>query len=168
MLCSLTKRFVSRREDMGRPLPARLERHLRHCPKCREFDNFCASLRSRAKAESSVPSPADAARDARILSALKSGVPRKSEVSGRRKLIPVAALIGLLAVVVSVSIWLATPRKEPLPRLGALIDPERIEALRAEITSVDLPLKKEKEALDEVLGASVKYLVSRLDPGFGK
>jgi predicted anti-sigma-YlaC factor YlaD len=168
MICSLTRRFISRREDTGKPLPAGIERHLLRCPHCREFDGFCASLKAKAKTELEVASPADLARGGRILAALKTEAPRRAAGASPRRLVPVMALVGLLAVVVTVSVWLATPSRESLPRLGSVLNPERITALRAEIASVDLPLKQEKEALDEVLGATVKYLVSRLDPGLGK
>jgi hypothetical protein len=68
----------------------------------------------------------------------------------------------------AVSLWLGAPRSESLPSLGSMIDSGRIAAFRAEITSVDVPLKREREALDNVLDATVKYLVARLDPGFGE
>jgi hypothetical protein len=168
MICSLTRRFISRREDTGKPLPAGIERHLLRCPRCREFDGFCTSLKAKAKAGLEVTSPADRARGERILAALNTEAPRRAAGASPRRLVPVMALVGLLAVVVTVSVWLTTPRREPLPRLGDVINPERITALRAEIASVDLPLKQEKEALDDLFGATVKYLVTRLDPGFGE
>ena len=168
MLCSLTKRMISRREDTGRPLPSGIERHLRQCQACREFDDFCASLRVKSGADFASPNRADAARDARILAALKADDPRRAVETSPQKFVPVMAIVGLLAAVVTVSVWLATPRREPLPRLGAVINPERITALRTQIVSIDSPMKKEKDALDDVLSATVKFLVSRLDPGFGE
>ncbi len=170
MLCSLTKRFISRREDTGRALPVWAQGHLRRCPKCREFDEFCASLKDKAKVGLEVPSRADEARDARLLSALKAGAPRRTPApqSWGRRLVPAAAVIALLATVTVVSIRLAAPPGESLPRLGEVISPEQVAAFRAELISVEGPLKKEKDALDDVLGSAVKYLVARLDPGFGE
>jgi hypothetical protein len=168
MICSLTKRLISRREDTAKPLPAWGERHLRSCPKCREFEAFCVSLGAKAKAGLDLRTPADKARAARIVSAIKTETPRRTALMRFPRPVPAAALIGLLATIAAVSVWLGSPRRDPLPELSSLLDPGRITALRAEITSVDVPLKREKEALDDVLGATVKYLVSRLDPGFSE
>ncbi len=168
MLCSLTKRLISRREDSARPLPGWSEGHLRRCPKCREFDEFCASLGAKAKADLDLRSPADEARDARIVAALQASAPRRTGLFWSPKPLPAGVIVGLLAVMAAVSFWLGAPRSESLPSLSSMIDSGRIAALRAEITSVDVPLKREKEALDNVLDATVKYLVARLDPGFGE
>jgi hypothetical protein len=91
MLCSLTKRLISRREDSARPLPAWGEGHLRRCPKCREFDEFCASIGAKAKADLDLRSPADAARDARILSALKAKVSRRAGLFRPPRPVPAGA-----------------------------------------------------------------------------
>jgi hypothetical protein len=167
MLCSSTKRLISRREDTGRPLSARAERHLLSCTSCREFERFCLSLKTESVNALNKTSEEKTALNSRVLSALKQDSVRRPGRTRGWKLIPAPALAGLAAVAVIGLVWLGYPRGSSLSDIDRLIDLETVEALKNEVVSVESPLQQEKEEFEKTLDSAVRFLISRLDPGLG-
>ncbi len=48
MFCSIYKWFISRSQDLEKPLAGPVGRHLHRCASCREYAEFCESLKNRS------------------------------------------------------------------------------------------------------------------------
>ncbi len=166
MLCSLAKWLVSRREDTGKPLPAWTGHHLRCCSSCREFEQLVSRLGDKGTAAAE-ESGKGIALDKTTFIPVESDSPPKPTGPPRRRLVPALILVGLLALAGAGIVWLATPRRTPLPGLNTLIDSGRVNAVRDEILSVESPLRLEKDGIERSLDLAVKFLIESLNPGLG-
>lgn len=159
--CWIYQRLISLRMDSAKPLPRRLERHLRSCPACRCFRQTHAALGRQLRAEASAErQPAPPFMRARVLAALE----RRGPGDQRQRLLRPAWAGGLALAAVGILLVFALHRPPPTPSGRPSVAAPPVLALAAELPQVPLPdggrLIQMSELLDRSLEAELQSVIN--------
>lgn len=170
MFCSIYKWLISRSEDLGKPMSGHAARHLRRCATCREYAEFCESLKNRSAQD--IPgllNNYNGAFNEKIISAL-SKHPEPKPGKGRNPiLIPVLTAASVLLVISISILWLAGPSSNKIPQLNQLSElgfsRTSVENM---LVKVDSPFDQEIVELKKTLESTANFLLSRIDIEIGE
>jgi hypothetical protein len=179
MFCSVYKWRVSQALDSGKSISGFLQKHLQRCDSCREYAEFCTSLKPEfAEYKKAILEDFNEGVNKKIMAAIpdksewRSGQDRKVSAHKftlrRTAFIPsLAAALAVLAVSISI-VFFALPRAKQTPPIGqisALISAASPEDV---LSKVESPLEKEYTELKRTFESTSKYLISSLDFRIGQ
>jgi hypothetical protein len=159
--CWLYQKLISLRTDVGEALPPRVERHLRCCPACRQFQQTHAALGRQLRAQAGVQrQPAPPFLRARVLAAIE-----RLELNRQPRRLLRPAWAGGLALAASAALLAFMLLRQPPAPPGASkpVSPPT-PVLAATLPQVPLPdggrLMQMSELLDRSLEAELQSVIN--------
>jgi hypothetical protein len=174
MFCSIYKWKISQAMDSGKPISSLLQRHLQKCDSCREYAEFCTSLKPKLTQDKQVIlQDFDKSLNKKIMTAIQkqngpgSGAAEKSpahKFSLRRPALIPSLAAAFTVLVISIGIlFFALPRSKQRPALDQIsillsaAFPEDV------LSKVESPLETEYSELKRAFESTSKYLISSFD-----
>lgn len=179
MFCPMYKWKISRAMDSQKPVSDMVQRHMRRCDSCREYAEFCASLKPKfTQDKGAILQDFDTSLNKKIMRAIPEQIELRAESAPRDRsqkhsfrrpvLIPsLAAVFTVLAISISI-IFFSLPwskQRPPLGQLSALISAASPEDV---LSKVESPLEKEYTELKRTLESTSKFLISSFDFRIGQ
>jgi len=168
MLCFVYKWLISQAATSGKHLSKGVHHHIQKCDSCREYFQFCESLKKRGRHDASALTDAYTKKLNNKLSVslpeTRAPQPKPFHKPG---LVPVTAITLLIAVVFLAIIFTRPQRETVLPlddisKLANAAAPENV------LMKLESPLENEYFQLKQALDSTTKFLVSRLDIRLGQ
>lgn len=161
MLCFLYRWFVSRSTDLDKPIPTFLSRHRQRCPACREFSDFCTTLKPKAARDFK-----KLLEESQIPSLQRIPVKAEKPVNNRKRLFTVPSL-SAAAVVLAVFVCLVWLTFFPVKEKD--FQGISLSSLSLEKAALNLedPYEKEYLELKRTIKSTADYLAACLDIQFG-
>ena len=169
MFCSIYKWFISQAKDSRKPIPASVNRHIRHCVSCREFIDLHDSLmESSIKDLPCLPEKEKSHLATKILSALERNTEPRVARLRRPILIPVVTSSLVFAIVAAGIYFLTLPQPNPTSFLNSLSEIDHtISTVEERLENINSPLDAEYADLKQTMRSTTEFFASYLDVKIG-
>ncbi len=178
MFCSIYKWKISQAMDSGKSISSLMQRHLQKCNSCREYAEFCTSLKPKFTQDKQVIlQDIDKSLNKKIMMAIReqngpgTGALEKSpahKFSLRQPaLIPsLAAVLTVLIISISI-IFFVLPRSKQRPAIDQISTLLSAASPKDVLSRVESPLETEYAELKRAFESTSKYLISSFDLRIG-
>jgi hypothetical protein len=179
MFCSIYKWKISQAMDSGKPVSSNVKRHMVKCDSCREYAEFCSSLKPKFIQDKQYTlEDFDQGMNEKIMAAIPEKAEMVSETgkkprlhlwpSRRPALIPsLAAAVFVLVIVIGL-LFFILPRPKQTPPIGQISTLISAASPGDVLSKVESPLEKEYTELKRAFESTSKYLISSLDLRIGQ
>jgi len=179
MFCSIYKWKISQAMDQGKPISSNVKRHLAKCESCREYAEFCTSLKPKfIRDKQNMLEDFDEGMKEKIMAAIPEK-PERVSVTGknprwhlwpsrRPALIPSLAAAASVLVIVIGLLFFILPRPKQTPPIGQISTLISAASPGDVLSKMESPLEKEYAELKRAFESTSKYLISSLDLRIGQ